>query len=68
MLLIELSKKFPIPQIPFPEQKPEEDKNSNKNETTKDSATIKQEPNDPSIPTPANNSTGPPEKKIKINN
>jgi hypothetical protein len=65
MLLMELSKKFPIPQIPFPEQKPEEDKNINKNETAKE-PTIKQEPIDPSIPTPAVNSSGPPEKKLKL--
>jgi mediator of RNA polymerase II transcription subunit 6 len=67
MLLMELGKKFPIPQIPFPEQKAEEDKASNKNDTNKE-PTIKQEPVDPANPTPIQNSSGPPEKKIKINN
>lgn len=65
MLLMELGKKFPIPQIPIPEQRPEEDKA--KNETRQSEPTIKQEPVDPTVPN-SQISSVPPEKKLKINN
>lgn len=70
MLLMELSKKFPVPQIPLPEQRLEETA-ANRSEANKPAETvnIKQEPVETnSSNSQTQNSSGPPEKKIKLNN
>lgn len=70
MLLMELSKKFPVPQVPLPEQRLEEVA-ANRNETNKpvETITIKQEPIETNNSNPqTQNNSGPPEKKIKLNN
>lgn len=69
LLLSELLKKFPVPQV-LPEQqnKPDDDKSSvttNKNETNSTPVQIKQEPVDETSQTQIKQE--PPEKKMKIN-